>query len=320
MTEPLAQPGHMIHTLMEEHRIILNLAAGAVELSKKLADLGTLRETSALNTIAGQFRESQLHYQREENVLFPMLQKHGITGPPTAMWIEHDQIRALKGKFYALLEVPTASRSGLDLLKIAEDIDDLLHSHFAKENTVLFPAAMKVISDREWIDMLAEAHEIGYCSFTPDYAKHLLTADTSLTATIEGSGVKFDTGTLSLQQLEGILNTLPVDISFVDQDDKVRYFNKPDDRIFIRTKANLGLNVRQCHPAVSVHKVTEILEEFKGNRRDSAEFWITVGGKFLYIRFFAVRSPQGTYLGTMEVVQDITQARGLQGQKRLLND
>lgn len=131
--------------------------------------------------------------------------------------------------------------------------------------------------------------------------------------------IVFDTGSVTSEELEAVLNTLPVDITFVDKDDTVRYFNQPGQRIFARAKAVIGRRVQQCHPQKSLDKVTSIVEEFKSGRRDSAEFWIQMKGKVISIRFFPVRDKDGNYLGCLEVVQDITGLQKLKGEKRLLD-
>jgi PAS domain S-box-containing protein len=134
---------------------------------------------------------------------------------------------------------------------------------------------------------------------------------------IEGM-VPFETGNLSKEEIESIFNTLPVDITFVDKDDTVRYFSQSKDRIFVRTKAVLGRKVQQCHPQKSIHVVNKILEDFNSGKRDLAEFWINLEGKLIHIRYFPVRNKNGEYLGCLEVTQDITDIKKIEGVKRLL--
>jgi len=126
------------------------------------------------------------------------------------------------------------------------------------------------------------------------------------------------TGELNKEILDVLLDTLPVEMSFVDKDDTVRYFNKNGDRIFPRPSAVLGKRVQDCHPKKSLHKVNEILDDFKNNRRDSAEFWIDLDNRKIFIRYFAVRARNGSYLGCLEVTQDITEIQKIKGEKRLL--
>jgi PAS domain S-box-containing protein len=130
--------------------------------------------------------------------------------------------------------------------------------------------------------------------------------------------VQFETGGLSLAELNAVLDTLPVDVTFTDQDDRVRYFSSSTDRIFERTKAIIGRAIQQCHPEESLHVVNRLIDDLKSGRRDAADFWITFRGRLVYIRYFAVRDTVGEYLGCMEVTQDVTDIKCLEGEKRLL--
>ena len=139
------------------------------------------------------------------------------------------------------------------------------------------------------------------------------------TAPTPESVLQFETGSLSKEEIEAILNSLPVDISFVDANDAVKYFNKAEKRIFVRTKAVIGRKVQLCHPQKSVHIVNKILETFKNGKKDVAEFWITMNNRLIHIRYFAVRDKNGKYLGTLEVTQDLTDLKKIEGQNRLLD-
>ncbi|MCW4024613.1 MAG: PAS domain-containing protein [Candidatus Bathyarchaeota archaeon] len=131
--------------------------------------------------------------------------------------------------------------------------------------------------------------------------------------------MQFENGALFKEQLAAMLNFLPVEITFIDENDTVRYFNQPQKMIFMRTKAIIGRKVQNCHPAKSLDTVNKIVESFKNGKKSLAEFWINLNNRIIYIRFYAIRNPAGKYLGTMEVVQDITEARALQGERRLLD-
>ena len=131
--------------------------------------------------------------------------------------------------------------------------------------------------------------------------------------------LQFETGTLLKEEIEAILETLPLEITFIDKEDTVKYFNRPEKRIFARSKSIIGRKVQQCHPQKSIHIVNKILESFKNGERDVAEFWIQHEGRIIYIRYFAVRGKDGKYLGTMEVTQDITEIKKIEGEKRLLD-
>jgi len=317
-TEPLAPPWHPVHILMEEHRRVLSFAEKLREAATRLKDApddaATLKE---IEHYLQHLREAESHYLREENVLFPSLEKHGITEPPAVMWMEHDHIRSLKKRIERLLE---EKKEGFarQLAEFALALSDVLMAHFYREGRILFPTALEVIPEGEWWEIRAEFDEIGYCCFTPP-PPPAPEAKRKTGAAKEGELIRLETGTFTPAELEAVLNSLPVDITFVDKDDTVRYFNQTKDRVFVRSKAIIGRKVQNCHPQKSVHIVNRILEDFKAGRRDVAEFWINMQGRLVYIRYFPVRGKDGEYLGTVEVTQDITEIKKIKGEKRLLD-
>jgi hypothetical protein len=320
----LAPPGHPIHILMEEHKLMLQFAEELKKIANKIEnkDLDSAQEElGQLKQIEDNLKNSENHYVREENVLFPYLEKHGITQPPAIMWMEHDKIREIKKDFYKL--IATHEQIGfehfvMDLKDRAVLLAETLSSHFYKENNILFPTGLKVITENEWPDIRKEFDELGYCSFTPEAAK--IAVDTAekpaLQPEIKGM-VAFETGNLVYEEVESIFNALPVDVTFVDKEDTVRYFSETKERIFPRTKAVIGRKVQQCHPQKSLHVVNQILDDFKNGRKEVAEFWINVNGRFIHIRYFPVRNKSGDYLGCLEVTQDITDIKKIEGEKRL---
>ena len=322
----LAPAGHPIHILMEEHKILLEFAGELKSIAQRLRRASGIDSASLeqLRHIEEHFKESESHYVREENVLFPYLEKHGITQPPAIMWMDHNQIREVKKSLYRLID----GHESMDFQDFAQQLDEvtsalaeLLTSHFPKENNILFPTSLRILAEDEWKDIRQQFDELGYCCFTPEGARALPEERAAPAPKPEVEGrVTFETGALSREELEAILNTLPVDITFVDEDDKVRYFNQSEERIFPRTRAIIGRSVQQCHPQKSLHVVNRIVEDFRGGRRDVAEFWIKQQGKFVHIRYFPVRDRNGEYLGTLEVTQDIAGIRKLEGEKRLLDD
>jgi PAS domain S-box-containing protein len=279
------------------------------------------KETKQLNHIAEHFKDSESHYVREENVLFPYLEKHGVTQPPAIMWSEHNKIREIKKKLYDIVDQHKSMALhdfAKKLADVATSLGDTLQSHFYKENNILFPTALKVIAEDEWIDIKKQFDELGYCCFTPESAKEVpAKAGISAPEAAAEGQIVFETGSFSKEELETLLNTLPVDITFVDKEDTVRYFSQSKERIFVRTKAVIGRKVHLCHPKNSLHKVEQILNDFKNNKRDVAKFWINMGGRLIYICYFAVRKNR-EYLGALEVTQDITDIKKIEGEKRLL--
>jgi DUF438 domain-containing protein len=301
-------PGHPIHILMQEHKILLKIA----EDLKNVSDQKDSAKKNQLISIVRTLKASESHYVREENVLFPYLEKHGVTQPPAMMWMEHDTIREIKKRIYGLVDAGDLKESAILLAEV-------LSNHFYKENNILFPTAVQVITESEWLAIRKEFDDLGYCPFTPDTATVLMerTSTQIKESAIEGM-IHFETGDVSKEEIESILNNLPVDITFVDKDDTVRYFSQTKERIFPRTKAVIGRKVQQCHPQKSIHVVNQILDDFKNGRRDKAEFWINMETMIVYIRYFPVRNRAGEYLGCLEVTQDIAQIQKIKGEKRLL--
>jgi PAS domain S-box-containing protein len=321
----LPQQGHPVHTLMEEHKILLQFTENMkniIEEIKNATDFDSIsEEIKELNHISEHLKSSESHYVREENVLFPYLEKHGITGPPAIMWSEHNEIRKIKKEIYNAID--NYKNIGIQdfvktLTNVSISLYETLHSHFYKENNILFPTALKVIAEDEWMDIKNQFDELGYCCFTPEYAKKEIEKEKISKPSIPEGQIAFETGNFSNEELESLLNTLPIDITFVDKEDTVRYFNQSKERIFPRTKAVIGRKVQLCHPKESLHKVEQILNDFKNNKRDVAEFWINLHGRLIYIRYFAIRKGS-EYLGTLEVTQDITDIKKIEGEKRLLD-
>ena len=134
-----------------------------------------------------------------------------------------------------------------------------------------------------------------------------------------GSNIQLSTGSFNINELEALFKSLPIDLTFVDKDDKVKFFSLGPERIFIRNRAIIGRDVRMCHPPSSVHVVEQILSDFKSGKENSAAFWISMQGKFIYIEYFALRNKNNEYMGTIEFTQDLTKLRKLEGEQRLLS-
>jgi len=321
---------HPISILMEEHKIMLQIAEKLNTITNKIQQISDTsyvgEEIHNLEHIAVDFLDAEKHYLREENVLFPNLEKHGITEPPAIMWMEHNQIREKKKQLNQLIENYNAisfQDFKRQLGETAESLNNLLPSHFFKENSILFPTALRVITDEEWKEIRKEFDEIGYCCFTPPHLTATLQREEvkkeeKAVAALEGI-LQFETGTLSKEELEALLDSLPVDITFVDKEDAVKYFSKAEKRVFVRTKAIIGRKVQLCHPQKSIYIVNKIVKAFKKGKKDVAEFWIPMNNRLIYIRYFAVRDKNRKYLGTIEVTQDITDIKKIEGEKRLLD-
>ncbi len=312
------QAEHPIDILMKEHELLLELAESLQQTARKLAAAANPAEISErLRQLARDLKAAENHYLREENSLFPALERHGVSEPPAVMWAEHDQVRGIKKRIYQVVgsgEGTIPKPLWQDLSRAADDLASLLPSHFLKENRILFPIALQVVTEQEWGEVSGQFADIGYWKVAPENAA---TRAGDTRPDLSDGTVTFGSGTLPLSSLEAILNTLPVELTFVDHEDRVRYFNQTPHRIFVRSTGILGREVQKCHPQKSFHLVNRILDEFRAGQRDSADFWIQSEGRFFLIRFLAVRR-NGEYLGCLEIAQDITEIRRLEGEKRLL--
>ncbi|MCJ7767847.1 DUF438 domain-containing protein, partial [Candidatus Bathyarchaeota archaeon] len=268
-------PAHPISILMEEHKILTQRAERLqtlVSMVEEACDVVYVGDVlKEIQQISKQFQEAEKHYLREENVLFPVLEKHGITEPPAIMWMEHNRIREKKKQLVDLAEkwnTMTFFDFKKKLVDAAKPLCSLLPNHYFKENNILFPAALQTVKEGEWQGIREEFDEIGYCCYTPPQAAKAAQARATQKKEDAEGLLQFETGTLSREETEAILDSLPVDISFIDKDDSVRYFNKAEKRIFVRTKAVIGRKVQLCHPEKSVHVVSNIIEAFRKGRKD----------------------------------------------------
>jgi DUF438 domain-containing protein len=326
-----AAPQNPVNILRGEHEALQKLLeklATLVDKVQRAENLSSISgEIQELSQVSADFLDTEKHYLREENVLFPLLEKHGITEPPAIMWMEHNQLREKKKQLHSLIanhEKISFKEFQNQLAEAVGSLNDILSNHIFKENNILFPAALRVVTEQEWHNARREFDEIGYCCFTPtrliEKPEGATVQESKAKELITSEGVlQFETGSLSKDEVEAILNTLPVDITFVDKDDAVKYFSKGEKRIFTRTKAIIGRKVQLCHPQKSVHIVNRILEAFKKGEKNMAEFWIQVSGRLIHIRYFAVRDKNSKYLGTLEVSQDLTDLKKIEGEKRLLD-
>lgn len=289
-------PGHPIHTYLQENLEIANLVR-QIRNAQGDEKLRLFKELSHV----------EIHYTRKENQVFPILEKIGISGPPQVMWAVHDKIRAgLKTE--KLDEIDT----------ILEQVEDMIY----KEEHILFPMVLEGFEESDWVIVLDGEEEIGYAfGVTPGNEwKSLSAGDVhkSVEAEALGDRLNLDVGNLSPEQINIMLKTLPVDITFVDDKDEVAYYSDTEDRIFPRSKGIIGRAVQKCHPPKSVHVVEDIMQKFKSGEKDVAEFWIQMDGNFIMIRYFAMRDEEGKYIGTLEVSQELSRLRGLEGERRLV--
>jgi uncharacterized protein len=262
------------------------------------------------------------HYKRKEYLLFPFLEKYEITGPPKVMWGKHDEIRTmLKASIEAVSTTEPVTPdelvtlTELVLIPAVKGVSDMI----SKEEEILLPMCLDTLTDDDWYSIYQQTNEFGYCLFDPQVEWKPEGSDVSEVTYNTGNKIQLSTGNFNLEEMEALFRTLPIDITFVDKDDKVKFFSLGPDRIFTRNRAILGRDVRMCHPPSSVHVVEQILSDFKSGKEESAAFWISMQGRFIYIEYFALRDKNGSYLGTIEFTQDLTRLRKLEGEQRLLS-
>ncbi|MFX1286338.1 MAG: DUF438 domain-containing protein [Promethearchaeota archaeon] len=287
---PETIPGHPVHTYMHENQVARTL-------------ISEIRQTSNLETVK-KLQKIEIHYTRLENQLFPRLENVGFTGPSQVMWAKHDEIREL------------FRQKNINVEELTKQVEDLIY----KEETILFPTALDLLGSREWIEVRNGEEKIGYAWVTPGTEWVPITPEIIHQPEIkERDLLELRTGQLSLSQVSLLLTHLPIEISFIDENDIIRFYSDTPNRIFPRSPGVIGRKVQNCHPTKSVHIVNRILDAFKNEQKNSAEFWIQSKEKFIHIRYFAVRDKNRKYQGTLEVTQDISKLRGLEGEQRLLN-
>ena len=317
--------GHPVDVMRAENRALgweLEAVRGLLALLVEPGDeAGPADLLHDLRVRFNALMDVEKHYLRKEHLLFPFLEKHGITGPPTVMWGKHDDARALLKAAVEALGASggaTAIEARAMVPRVLEPAVEAIAGMIDKEQQILLPMCLDALSEAEWGAISRGSADLGYCLVVPEAA--WLPEGMEPVADAGGDGrVRLPSGSFTTAQLQAVLNTIPFDITFVDADDTVRYFSEGSERIFARTRAIIGRKVEYCHPPKSVAMVQKILADFREGRETHAQFWIELGGKFLCIEYFALHDEAGTFLGTLEVSQNLTTKRALTGQQRLLN-
>lgn len=307
--------GSFLHALILNNEQIDNRLKAIRPLLKELNQ--NLENSVLQNKLKEQLTDLlrlDLHYQIKENVLFPVIEKYlPDYRCLSVMWSFHDDIRRNLKEAIAIL-----GSVDFDLKKFNRLAGDIFFNIYAikfREERILFPIITGIIPENELNGLLAESLEIGFPFVQPEIAQSEKTSG----ETSHSGEINLQTGSLTPEQIRLVFNHLPVDITYVDENNKVRYFSTPEKRIFRRTNSIIGRDVKNCHPHESVHVVEQIVEAFRKGEKDKASFWIRMKDEFILIQYFAVRDEQGNYRGVVEVSQEITEIRELQGEKRLLD-
>lgn len=323
--QPEIPEGHPVDTFRKENQALKEVVESLNADYEKVKDLKDEELVDFINKLRegfNQLMDVDKHYIRKENLLFPFLEKYEITGPPKVMWGKHDEAREmLKAANEALRETGMGKDELLAIIDmLLKPASTAVTDMIMKEEEILFPMSLETLNDSEWYDIYMQTPEIGFCLYDPVTVWKPENVSTEpQTSQVNNNKVVLPSGSFTVEELTAVLNSLPVDMTFVDKNDKVAFFSQSSERIFHRNRAILQRDVRMCHPPGSVHTVEQILSDFKSGRQSSAAFWIQKGGMFIHIEYFAVRNAGGEYLGTLEVSQELSEKRSLQGERRLLN-
>ncbi|KPU62733.1 diguanylate cyclase [Thermococcus sp. EP1] len=350
--------GHPLRTLYEENREItkdaemVNLYASTLAATK---DENMKKEIlGVLKGLANQLRAIGFtHYTREEMLIFPYLERRGITAVPTVLWRKHDENRVMIKQFVELLnrvDEMQWEEFANTVKEKAQELSRAIIDMVFREDNILYPTLKALLSEGEWRAIKEQENMIGYYKVKPGdewrpkekplqpyeidptlTAEQILGLPKEMQMVLRGQKLEVDrtevkrkgdleleTGYLSIEELNAIFKHLPIDITFVDKDDRVRFFSG-GERIFARTPSVIGRPVQLCHPPKSVHIVNRILTAFKEGAKNKAEFWIKMGPRYVYILYVPVRDKKGNYLGTLEITMDISRYKEIEGERRLLD-
>lgn len=340
-------PGHPIHTLKLENIVIRSLLRDELLPTFEKIVTGQLELQDKLVSTLKDLYQIDKHYTRKEMLIFSYMEKYGITAPPQVMWgVDddiRDQIKTLISEFSSPKFIINQLRE--PLLTMIDDIEEMIF----KEEEIMIPMILEVFSLEDWEEIAKNSYDIGF-AFIPEPIAYKASESAKMASeameekrqnaikesikfsesqklsmekeekTVEDGSIKLPTGNLSVKELKALFEVLPVDLTIVDANDKVRFYSEGPNRVFPRTTSVIGREVVNCHPPKSMHMVEKILRDFKSGESQEAEFWIDLGPRNVYIRYFALRDEEDNYLGCLEVTQDITRIKSLEGQKRLLDE
>ncbi|MBI9010743.1 MAG: DUF438 domain-containing protein [Clostridiales bacterium] len=298
-----------LRNMIDENKALESILDDFKEDMKDMNQMTSKRTLAFVTALKGYNN----HMEKVENILFSYLEKedehfNGLQ----IMWSLHDEIRLLMKVLSKSLETILPKEMMVEIGRLYF----LLYGAVQKQNLVLFPVSMNRLTKEQFESMYHESFDYGFSYIeTPEkLGRTRIPKMDQLNKVIQT-----ETGHLEIETLISILNVLPIDFTFVDEKDEVAYFNDSKDRIFPRSSSIIGRNVRNCHPPESVHVVEDILKAFKEGEREHAEFWIKMKGMMIYIYYLPIKDGRGNYKGTLEISQEISGLRALDGEKRLLD-
>ena len=306
---------YLINELNDNHPIKIYLKENILikDFLEKLKNISIHDDFEMFFSIFNNLCEIEKHYVRKENQLFPFIEKYGWNTTTQYMWTFHDQIREELKEIRIKIE----KKDFEDITFSIKDLIDNINHMILLEETTLFPNAINALSSEDWDEISIGDKEVGYMMdveyIHPKDDKKRRKIDLATDA------IYFEEGYLTPNQINLIFKHLPLDITYVDENDKVIFYNNGDDRIFPRSPGIIGREVKFCHPPKSVDNVLKILEEFKLGTKDNAEFWINFKDSFIHIRFFAIRDKNKNYKGVMEITQNVSDIKALEGERKILD-
>ncbi len=323
-----ALPGHPVHTFKEENKA-LKRHIRAVKRAAGKVSRGT--DPEIFIKAFENLKKVELHYTRKENQLFPFLESVNFTGPSRVMWGKHNEIRDMFKEIDSAISVGNFSGLKKQVGKLSRALSGMIFM----EEKILFPTALRKLPEKSWISIRRGENEIGYAWVKPgnlwdpdiiktgeksEFEKFIENAEKKKLSPEQQPGtIKLQVGEMSPEQLNLMLNNLPLDISFVDENDEVKYYSGGKERLFPRSPGIIGRKVQNCHPPKSAHIVQKIVDSFKNHEKDNAEFYFQMKERFIHIRYFPVYDEKNVYRGVIEVSQDITDIKKLEGEKKLLD-
>lgn len=294
-----------IKILKDEHTVILEFLNRMDGIVREILSQSDFEEIKSLiprlKHITSHFTDFEKHYSKEENVIFPHLEKSNIIQPVRELWNEHTQIRKLSKKVNELIDnfaTIEINQFKHELEKYSLELPDIIMSHFEKENEVLFTAMEKNINEKNLKIITDDFQRIGYCCL-PLYAEEIKSQfNINEYISLKNSGLDLDT-------INEVLKILPLDITILDKDDRIVYFNKTKDQLFLRTASIIGRDVILCHPPKAEKTVKKVMELLKKGKKEKICMWSN--DKTKHIQYIAIRNINGEYLGCIETSQDITE-------------
>ena len=307
--------GHPVQIYFQENDIIQALL-------EELSAVNPEDDLQKYTNIFNQLHTIEKRFARKENQLFPFLEKKEWNGPSQGMWSFHDNLREQFRLIQYYLKMNNPEKISINTPFLVNGIDRLMQM----EEAVLFRNALELLTEADWIEMRKGEEEIGwmlpeapapypkqeYIHPSEDYTKREMSFSLENTA-------HYDEGYMTVEQVNLLFKTMPLDLTYVDENDKVIFYNRGEERVFPRSAGIIGREVKFCHPPKSVGTVLKILDEFRKGTKNESSFWINYKERLIYIRYFAVRDADKNYKGVIEMSQDITDIKKIEGEKRLLD-